>query len=240
MTKEETIPLEIKTLKQEQMRNATPEEQKSVNDYILKVNNLGIKADRDSFFTSAQAAILWLKMNMPNAKVYCQGTQSFFDELMMADINVTTEVNPVDVVLVGFDTELSTSKIRNTCEILSTQNVTYIATNPDWACPVKFGFVPDCGAICEMIKHATGKWPIFIGKPEATMVEIVKDKFGYKTSEICVVGDRLYTDIATGINAGVSTLCVLTGEASIDEIVKGDIKPSYTFDSVMDIYNCCI
>ena len=213
---------------------------KSVNDYISKVNNLGIKADRNNFFTSAQATILWLKKNMPKAKVYCQGTKSFLNELIAENIDVTTEVNPVDVVLVGFDTEISTSKIRNTCEILSTQNVTYIATNPDWACPVKFGFIPDCGAICEMIKRATGKWPIFIGKPESTMVEIVKDKFGYKSSEICVVGDRLYTDIATGINAGVSTVCVLTGEASIDEIMSGDITPTYTFDSVMDIYNCCI
>ncbi|WP_026765383.1 HAD-IIA family hydrolase [Selenomonas ruminantium] len=213
---------------------------KSVEDYVLKVNNWGIKADRNNFFTSAQATILWLKKNMPNAKVYCQGTRSFLNELVMENIDITTEVEPVDVVLVGFDMELTTSKVRNTCEILSTQDVMYIATNPDWACPVKFGFIPDCGAICEMIKRATGKWPIFIGKPEATMVDIVKDKLGYEVNEICVVGDRLYTDIATGMNAGVSTVCVLTGEASIHEILEGNIKPTYTFASVMDIYNCCL
>lgn len=128
-------------------------------------------------------------------------------------------------------------KIRNTCEILSTQDVAYIATNPDWVCPVSFGFIPDCGSICAMIRNATGKWPVFIGKPEPTMVDIVRDKFGCDAGETVVVGDRLYTDIATGLNAGVATICVLTGEATIDEIEKGDIKPTFTFRSIKEIYN---
>lgn len=209
---------------------------KSVIDYIKKVNRLGISAAEDNFFTSSQATILWLEKNKPGAKVYCQGTRSLVAELKAAGVDVTENVEPVDVVLVGFDTELTYEKLRNTCELVATQDVTYIATNPDWVCPVAFGFIPDCGSICGMIKRATGKWPVFIGKPEPTMVDIVREKFECKAEETVVVGDRLYTDIATGLNAGTAAICVLTGEATVDEINSGDIKPTYTFKSVKDIY----
>lgn len=205
---------------------------KSVNDYVDKVRKMGIKADIDNFFTSSQATILYLKQNCPDAKVYCQGTKSLVDELRNNGINVTEQVEKVDVVLVGFDMEMTTAKLRNTCEILSTQKVTYIATNPDWACPVSFGFIPDCGSICRMIKYATGKWPIFIGKPEPTMVKNAMEKYGYIAKETVVVGDRLYTDIATGLNAGVTAICVLTGEATVEEIEKGGVKPTFTVDNV--------
>ncbi|WP_026766265.1 HAD-IIA family hydrolase [Selenomonas ruminantium] len=210
---------------------------KSVIDYIQKVNQLGIRADIENFFTSSQAAILYLKQNYPGAKVYCQGTKSFVEELGNAGIDVTEEVKPVDIVLIGFDMELTTEKVRNTCEILSTQDVDYIATNPDWACPVSFGFIPDCGSICLMIKNATEKWPKFIGKPEPTMVQIVMEKFGIESNDTVVVGDRLYTDIAAGLNAGVQAICVLTGEATVERIINSENKPSYTFESVYDIAN---
>ena len=112
---------------------------KSVLDYIKKVNRLGINANEENFFTSSQATILWIKKNYPDAKVYCQGTKSFLKEFMDAQIDVTDKVTTVDIVLVGFDTELTYQKICNTCEILSTQQPIYIATNPDWVCPASHG-----------------------------------------------------------------------------------------------------
>ena len=208
---------------------------KSVVDYIKKVNRLGIAASEDNFFTSTQATILWLRKNKPGAKVYCQGTKSLVTELKTAHIDVTEEVEPVDVVLIGFDMELTTEKLRKTCEILTTQNVVFLATNPDLVCPVAFGFIPDCGSICSMIKNATKKEPTYIGKPEPTMVNIVREKFSASIDETVVIGDRLYTDIATGLNAGVTSICVLTGEATVEEIGTGNIKPTLTFRSVRDI-----
>ena len=209
---------------------------KSCIDYVAKVNRLGIPAKIENFFTSAQATILYLNQHCCGSKVYCQGTHSFVDELRSAGIDVTEDVETVDVVVVGFDLELTTEKLRKTCEILSTQEVTYIATNPDWVCPVSFGFIPDCGSICGMIKNATGKWPAYIGKPEPTMVNIVRDKFGVAAKDTVVVGDRLYTDIATGLNANITAVCVLTGEAKVEDIENGEIKPSFTFNSVKDIF----
>ncbi|MBO6047080.1 MAG: HAD-IIA family hydrolase [Erysipelotrichaceae bacterium] len=208
---------------------------KSVVDYVDKVRRMGIDADETNFFTSAQATILYLKQNHPGAKVYCEGTRSLVKELIAAGIDITEEVEPVDVVLIGFDMELTSQKLRNTCEILSTQDPVYIATNPDWVYPVSFGFVPDCGSICTMIKNATKKWPTYIGKPEPTMVNIVREKYGVSADETVVVGDRLYTDIAAGLNAGVTAICVLSGECTVDDIENGEVKPTYTFDSVTEI-----
>ncbi len=210
---------------------------KSVLDYIDMNRSLGIPSDEESFFTSSQATIIYIKKHYPGAKVYCQGTNSLIRELVSAGINVTQNVEKVDLVLLGYDTELTSVKLRNTCEILTLQDVDYIATNPDVVCPVSFGFVPDCGSISVMIKNATGKFPTFIGKPEATMVNTVVEKYGYDLSETVVIGDRLYTDILSGINAGVTSICVLTGEATVEMIENGDIKPTYTVDSVKDLYH---
>lgn len=208
---------------------------KSVKDYIAKVNRMGIEASEDNFFTSAQATILYLLKHHKDEVVYCQGTKSFVDELIYAGINVTCEVSDkASVVVVGFDTEMTSEKLRKTCEMLQ-KDVTYIATNPDLRCPVNFGYIPDCGSICKMIENVTERTPFFIGKPEPTMVDIVREKFNYDKESVVVIGDRLYTDIATGLNAGVTAVCVLTGEATSDDICNGNIKPTYTFSSVKRI-----
>lgn len=210
---------------------------KSVADYVKKLNRLGIKSNLDNFFTSSQATALYLKKFYPQKKVYCQGTKSLVRELVSAGINVTENVEEnIGIVLIGFDTELTSQKLRNTCEVLSLKNVPFIATNPDLRCPVSFGFIPDCGSICNMITAATAKKPVYIGKPEPTMVHIVREKYGYSTTETVVIGDRLYTDIATGLNAGVTAICVLTGEATVEDIITGEIKPTYTVKSVKEIW----
>ena len=208
---------------------------KSVQDYVEKVNRMGISADRDNFFTSSQATILYLKENHPGKCIYCQGTKSLVKELMDEGLDVVTEYSDrAEVILVGYDTELTTQKMHDTCRMLL-KDLPYIATNPDYVCPMSFGFVPDCGSMCMMYKNATGREPIFIGKPEPTMIDIVREKTGYSKEETVVIGDRLYTDIASGINAGVSTVCVLSGEATVQDIQNGEIKPAYTLDSVKDL-----
>ena len=211
---------------------------KSVADYIAKVRSMGIDAGREHFFTSAQAAIRLLQHKHPGQVVYCQGTQSLLSELREAGITVTDRVqDDIGVVLVGYDTELTSAKLRNTCEILL-GDLPYYATNPDLTCPVSFGFVPDCGSMCIMLENATGKKPVVIGKPEPTMIDIVRRKYGKRKEDTLVIGDRLYTDIASGNNAGVTSVCVLSGEASFDDVVRSAVKPSYTFDSIREILAC--
>ena len=208
---------------------------RSVIDYVKKVRKFGIKADGNNFFTSVQATILYLWRIYPDQIVYCQGTGSFVKELRAAGIEVVTEYSEeAGVVVVGFDTELSTEKLYTTCRMLQ-RKIPFIATNPDLRCPVSFGYVPDCGSICGMLEAATGRKPVYIGKPEPVMVESVCQKLGYGLEDTVVIGDRLYTDIAAGWNAGVTTICVLTGEATVESIMEGDRKPSFTFKSVKEI-----
>lgn len=209
---------------------------KSVEDYVQKVRAIGIKAEYENFYTSGQATAMYLKENYPNQVVYCMGTKSLIKELREAGIEVVTEVDErAGVVLLGFDTENTSEKIRNTCIMLG-RDVAYLATNPDLVCPVSFGYIPDCGSMSIMLKNATGKEPFFIGKPEPIMVNCVLKKLNCKREDAVIVGDRLYTDIKTGANAQVDTICVLSGEASMEDILQGEVEPTYIFKSVKEIY----
>ena len=171
--------------------------------------------------------------------IYAQGTESFIQELRSSGLNVALQYDEnIQAVLVAFDPEITGAKLRTTCEVLTKLNVPYYATNPDWVCPVDFGSIPDCGSMCVGIAYATGKKPIFIGKPEPTMVlELIK-KFGYTKQETLVMGDRLYTDVASGNNAGVDTICVLSGEATLADVEKaqGNEIPTYVFNGIWEIY----
>lgn len=208
---------------------------RSVEDYVKKVRGMGIDADTDDFFTSVQATVLLLKKEYPGVLVYAQGTVSMLKELRDSGIRVTDKCDPdIGLVLVGFDTELTFEKLRTTCELLTKRDLPFYACNPDLVCPCSFGFVPDCGSMCVGIYNATGKTPIYIGKPEKTMIEVVRQKFGCTTEETVVIGDRLYTDIRSGNNAGVTTVCVLSGEATEADIANGCDKPTFVFDSVAD------
>ena len=210
---------------------------KSVSDYLKKVRAMGIPAEEEDFFTSAQAAVLLLRERFPGARVYCQGTASLVRELRRGGINVTEEVEPVDLVLTGFDLELTSEKLRRTCQILTEQkDVAYYATNPDLVCPVSFGYVPDCGSMSIMIRNATGRYPIFIGKPEPTMIRIVMEKFGFSPEQTVVVGDRVYTDIASGFRAGVDTVGVLSGEATLEDYQSSDTPPTWIFENVRELW----
>lgn len=209
---------------------------KSAEDYVKKVNAMGIPADASHFYTSGQAAAFYLKEHYPGQKVYCMGTRSLVRELLDSGIDTVTEVDEkAAVVLLGFDTENTSEKIRNTCIMLG-KNVAYLATNPDLVCPVSFGYIPDCGSMSIMLKNATGKTPFFIGKPEPIMVECVLQKLDASPEETLIIGDRLYTDIATGKNAGVDTVCVLSGEASLQDIEESSIKPTWIFDNIKQLY----
>ena len=206
---------------------------KSVNDYVKKVNKMGIKADKDNFFTSSNATVMMLLEKYKNACIYAQGTASFIEELKGAGLNITTEYDEnATCVVVGFDTEINGEKLVNTSKTLTLNKVDYFATNPDWVCPTEFGYIPDCGSMCQGYERATGKKPIFIGKPQPTMILKVMEKFGYSKEQTVVLGDRIYTDIASGVNAGVDTVLVLSGEATLKDYNESDKKPTFVLNHV--------
>lgn len=208
---------------------------RSVADYVKKVTAMGIDAGPEDFYTSSQATAMYIQEHYPGQTVYCMGTRSLVQELRESGLSVVTEPDDTaSVVLIGFDTENTSEKIRNTCIMLG-KDVAYLATNPDLVCPVSFGFIPDCGSMSIMLKNATGKEPFFIGKPQPIMVDCVLKNTGCSRQDAVIVGDRLYTDIATGTNAGVDTICVLSGEASMEDIREWDGEPTWIFQDVKEI-----
>ena len=210
---------------------------KSIEDYIIKFEKFGIKVDETSFVTSSYATALYIKETYKEGKIFVLGTKSFVEELRRFKVNVT-ETQDKDIVcaVVGFDNELNYKKIENICELLLTRDIDYIATNPDLTCPTKFGFIPDCGAICEMIGHAVKREPLYIGKPNKTIVEMCLNQTKFTKDQTLVIGDRLYTDIACGINGEVDTCVVFTGEAREEDIVTTEFKPTYSFDTIKNLY----
>lgn len=142
----------------------------------------------------------------------------------------------IDCLYMGYDTELTYKKLEDAC-ILLNEDIAYIATNPDWVCPTRYGYAPDCGSVSEMLARATGKKPKFIGKPEPAMAELAMEMTGFEKCETAVIGDRLYTDIACGANAEINTIFVLSGEETKEDIEKYGIKLDYIFDNIRDLYD---
>lgn len=210
---------------------------KSVDDYMKKLKGLGIEVDKKNFFTSSQATILYLKEKNFKNNIYVVGTQALKKEMKESGLQLLNEVSEekIETLVVGFDTELNYSKLIKASSALF-EGVNYIATNPDFACPIKDNkFIPDCGAICELLYLTTNKKPFYIGKPRKEMIEMLMQEKGYKKEEVVIVGDRLYTDIACGLNANVTSILVLTGETDIKMLEESEIKPTLVFESVKEI-----
>lgn len=208
---------------------------KSVDKYIEKMLSLGIKTDKDDFLTSTDATISVIyKRNYK--KIYALGTNSFKEQLMKAGLPVTDKrEDDIDCLIMGFDTELTFQKLEDAC-ILLNKGVDYIATNPDLVCPTWYGYVPDCGSVSHMLFNATKRKPEFIGKPQPLMAVTAMEKYGFSKAETALIGDRIYTDIACGINAGITSILVLSGEATMKDIEESDVKPTFIYNNIKEIY----
>ena len=153
---------------------------KSVNDYIKKLGGMGIKADCDDFLTSSQATAYLLRRDYPGKTLYVCGTRSLEEELEKEGFSLTCDTSRAECIVMGYDTELTYQKLYDVSYMLSTRDIPYIATNPDYVCPTEFGSVPDCGSICDMIFNATGKRPEVVGKPQPLMPLLAMERAGCK------------------------------------------------------------
>ena len=208
---------------------------KSVDKYIEKLAKLGIDSCEDDFLTSTNATVIYLQRK-GYKKIYASGTTSFREQLAKAGLSVTDKLeDDIDCLCMGNDTELTFQKLEDACILLG-RGVDYIATNPDWVCPTWYGYVPDCGAVCEMLFRATKRKPKFIGKPEPDMALMAMEKTGFSPDETVLMGDRLYTDIACGVNAGITTVFVLSGEGTMEDVEESKEKPTFIYKNIREIY----
>ena len=205
---------------------------RGVEGYIEKLERLGIATGPEDYLTSVDAAIDLLRREYPGQKCYAAGTESFRQQLDSAGIPVTTRVEEdVDILLSGFDRELTFQKLEDAC-ILLERGAVWLATNPDWVCPTWYGSVPDCGSVCEMLTRATGRRPEFLGKPRPAMVQLALAETGFPPEQAVLIGDRLYTDIACAVNAGIDSIFVLSGEGKREDIERDSIHPTWVYDDI--------
>ena len=210
---------------------------KSRKDYMEKFSRWGIETDEDQFMTASYATCCYLKESYAGKKIFVVGTPSFVEELRSFELNVTeTEMDGINCVVVGFDRTLDYKKVEKACELLTNPSIDYIGTNPDLRCPTGFGFIPDCGAICNMISAAVDREPYYVGKPNKEIALMCMRQVNASCEEVIVVGDRLYTDIACGIHAKVDTAVVFTGEAKPEDILDTPFKPEYCFENILDFF----
>lgn len=238
---EGTIPF-LEKIKSQDAKHlfVTNNSSKGVNAYIEKLKKIGIESTKDDFLTSVDATIDYMRGRHDKDLIYALGTETFKEQLKEAGYNIIDKLtsdnfSKVKVLLTGYDTELTYQKLVDACKLLcldKERKITYIATNPDWVCPTEYGAVPDCGSMSESIFNATGRRPKFIGKPEPDMALLSMKKFGVSNDETILIGDRIYTDIACGVNAHIDTAFVLSGEGTMEDIEKYNIRPTKVYKDV--------
>ncbi|MGL4787048.1 MAG: HAD-IIA family hydrolase [Cetobacterium sp.] len=211
---------------------------KNPKSYIEKFTKLGIEAELKEIITAGGVLADYLKNSCKDKKIFMVGTKDYKNyckdlEIQIFDENDEFDFSEIDIVVVTLDSELNYKKLEIACKLLH-RNVEYLAANEDLVYPVEDGvFLPDCRAICNIIELCTKKIPKYFGKPKKAMLDYALRNLNLLKDEVVIVGDRLYTDIASGYINGCDTILVLTGEAKRDS--KSVYNPTYILDSIADI-----
>lgn len=201
-------------------------------EYAAKLRRLGIDVSEDKIFTSGEATAIYLSKRQPGARVYVVGTPTLEQEL--SDHGFTLTDQSPDFVVLGFDTTMTYEKIWKLCDLV-TAKVPLIATHPDINCPTETGFMPDIGAMLTMIATSTGRHPeVIVGKPNRPIVDALAEKLNLPVEQLCMVGDRLYTDIALG-KTGLTTVLVLSGETHQEDLETSPFQPDYIMENLAEL-----
>lgn len=202
-------------------------------DYIARLNNLGLRVYSDEIYTSGQVTCEYILDHFRGSKVYLLGNERLRSEFLLYGIELT-DTDP-DIAVLGFDTTLTYDRLYQFCKFIK-KGIPYIATHPDFNCPAEDCPMPDVGAFIEAIRLTTDRVPEYImGKPHSIAGDRISKRYNLPPSQIAMVGDRLYTDIAFGKNCGFVSILVLSGETTKEMADKSEIKPDVMLDKVKDI-----
>ena len=203
---------------------------KSLDDYVGKLHSLGVPCTAGQMYSTATAAIDYIKTRFPSARrLFLLGTPSMVSQFEQAGF-ISCADSPEDVpdiVVAAFDMTLQYSRLCRTAWWIS-RGIPYIATNPDWVCPTdQQTILVDCGSICACLEGATGRKPdVVIGKPNPDILLGVLGRRGLRPEQAAMVGDRLYTDVKTALNAGACGVLVLSGESTMQTVAESDVVPT--------------
>lgn len=199
--------------------------------YRAKLAALGIEVGEEKILTSGEATAIFLEKKDPGASVFILGTPALAREFSRRGFQVVDRNGSPNYVVLGFDIGLTYQKLWDACDLIRA-GTDYIATHPDFNCPIDGGrLMPDAGSISALIEASTGRRPKVIGKPNQEMAEVALSRLQCPRREVAIVGDRLYTDIAMGAEAGLTSILLLSGETKAEDISGSCYKPDYIFSS---------
>ncbi|MCL5264923.1 MAG: HAD-IIA family hydrolase [Chloroflexi bacterium] len=198
-----------------------------------KLKDLGIEIAESSIFTSGQAAARYLTRQAPvGTGVYIVGEDGLRQPLLEAGFRID-DVAP-GYVVVGLDREFTYKKMAIAC-VAVRRGAKLIGTNPDKTFPVEEHLLPGAGALLASITSCSGARPTVVGKPSAEMLKLAIEHLGVRKRETAIVGDRLDTDVLAGKRAGITTILVLTGVASQEDLSRSRIAPDYVFRDLNEL-----
>ena len=205
---------------------------KSPRAYIDKLAKMNCHIGRNQIVTSGDVMVQFLKRHYPGKKIYLCGTPDLEQNFRENGIELTDGMP--DAVVIGFDMTLTYEKLEKSCTYIR-EGADFLATHMDINCPTRTGFIPDCGSICAAIALSTGKKPRYVGKPFPETVEMILEVSGVPREKIAFVGDRLYTDIKTGVANGARGLLVLSGEAKMEDIPGSGVIPDAIYSGLKEM-----
>ena len=214
-------------------RFLTNNSSKSASVYKKKLEKMGVDEEYRDVMSSGHATVHYCLQHFQGKKCYLLGNEMLREEMVSMGLEITED--DADYVIVAFDTTLDYAKMCKVCDYIR-YGKPYIATHPDYNCPTETGFIPDMGAIMAFIEASTGrKADVILGKPYKGIVDEALMRTGYQLEEMAMVGDRLYTDVATGVNHGMTGILVLSGEATMDDVETSDVQPHLIFGRLADM-----
>lgn len=207
---------------------------RSSEHYYRRLTDMGFSPHPGEVLTSGDVTLDFLKRSREGKKVYLVGSESLCRQFGAAGIEQND--TDADIVIVSFDPEITYKKLDTACRLIN-GGAEYLSTHPDMVCPVKGGSVIDSGAFCALVNAVTGKKPVYFGKPYRPAVDGMCALTSVKPEEMCIFGDRMYTDIALGKRNGITSVLVLTGETSREDAegAQEADRPDFTVDSLDDI-----
>ncbi len=187
---------------------------RSPQRYVERLTRLGFAPTSEEILTAGEVTVDFLLRERAGKSVYLMGTPDLEAQFIAAGISLLPHDTPcADVVVTSFDTTLTYEKLDAACRCIR-RGAEYLCTHPDFNCPTEDGFIPDSGAIAAAVTASTGVTPTYFGKPYGGAIAAITARTGCAAEEMCMFGDRLYTDIAFGKRGGVTAVLMLTGETS--------------------------
>jgi NagD protein len=201
-------------------------------DLAARLSASGLEVPEESIWTSALATADFLADQRPGGTAFVIG-ESGLTTALHANGYTLTERDP-DYVVLGETRTYSFERITSAIRLIL-DGARFIATNPDPTGPSAAGPLPATGSVAALISRATGVEPYFVGKPNPLMMRSALNAIGAHSESSAMVGDRMDTDVVSGLEAGMHTVLVLTGSTQRDEAERFPFRPSRIVDSIADL-----